>query len=464
VVAWGDSTDGQTNVPAGLSGVTAIGAGGYHSLAVKNSGTVVAWGDDSSGQTDVPARLSGVIAVACGYWHSLALKSDGTVIAWGNNDYGQTDVPAGLSGVIAVAGGDWYSLALKSDGTVIAWGNDWYGQTDVPTGLSGVIAIAAGGYHGLALKNDGTVIAWGHNGYGQTNVPAGLSGVIAVAGGAYHSLALKNDGTVIGWGNNDHGQTDAPAGLSGVTTIAVSYDHSVALKSDGTVVAWGYNAYGQTNVPAGLSVVTAIAAGTYHTLALVAGNDSVPPTLTLPSKQTVAATSAAGATVTYAVTAVDNADPSPQVTCTPASGTVFPLGATTVACTATDAAGNTATGSFPVTVAYSWSGVLQPVNADGTSIFKSGRTVPVKFALTGASEPVTDAVATLSYAKITDGIEGTVVEAETNVAATTGNQFRYTGGQYLFNWSTKGLADGTYALKINLGDGVDRTVHVSLRA
>jgi hypothetical protein len=34
VVAWGDNTDGQTTLPAGLSGVTAIAAGGYHSLAL----------------------------------------------------------------------------------------------------------------------------------------------------------------------------------------------------------------------------------------------------------------------------------------------------------------------------------------------------------------------------------------------------------------------------------------------
>ena len=38
------------------------------------------------------------------------------------------------------------------------------------------------------------------------------------------------------------------------------------------------------------------------------------------------------------------------VTCTPASGSTFPLGATTVSCSATDKAGNTATGTFAVTV------------------------------------------------------------------------------------------------------------------
>src|ERR1035437_220435 len=55
VVAWGYNAYGQTNVPAGLSGVvTAIAAGGYHTVALKTNGTVVAWGDNSYGQTNVP--------------------------------------------------------------------------------------------------------------------------------------------------------------------------------------------------------------------------------------------------------------------------------------------------------------------------------------------------------------------------------------------------------------------------
>ena len=46
--------------------------------------------------------LSGVIAIAAGTYHTVALKSDGTVVAWGLNASGQTSVPAGLSGVSAI--------------------------------------------------------------------------------------------------------------------------------------------------------------------------------------------------------------------------------------------------------------------------------------------------------------------------------------------------------------------------
>ena len=74
---------------------------------------VVAWGDSTSGQTTVPSGLSNVVVVAAaGEDHSLALRADGTVVAWGYNGSGQTTVPLGLSNVVAVAGGAKYSLAL----------------------------------------------------------------------------------------------------------------------------------------------------------------------------------------------------------------------------------------------------------------------------------------------------------------------------------------------------------------
>jgi hypothetical protein len=50
------------------------------------------------------------------------------------------------------------------------------------------------------------------------------------------------------------------------------------------------------------------------------------------------------------VSADDNLDPNPAIGCTPAAGSIFPLGLTTVNCLATDASGNTATGSFTVTL------------------------------------------------------------------------------------------------------------------
>ena len=300
LVAWGNNSSGQTTVPVGLSGVTAIAAGFDHTVALKNDGTVVAWGSNNSGQTTVPVGLSGVTNLAAGYYHTMALKSDGTVVAWGNNGSGQTTVPAGLSGVKAIAGGQHHTVALKSDGTVVAWGRNDFGQTAVPAGLSGVTAIAAGDSHTVALKSDGTVVGWGNNSYGQRTIPVGLSGVTGIAAGLDHTVALKSDGTVVAWGWNAYGQTTVPAGLSGVTAIAAGLYHTVALKSDGTVVAWGRNTSGQTTIPADLSGVTAIAAGEAHTVALKSAALVSPPGIsTNPQALSVNVTSNA----TFAVTA-----------------------------------------------------------------------------------------------------------------------------------------------------------------
>ncbi len=279
VVVWGRNTDasgtvvGQTNVPfAAQSGVTAIAAGEFHTVALKNDGTVLAWGNNTQGECNVPASLSGVTAIAAGHYHTVALKSDGAVVAWGYNNEAQIDVPTGLSGVMAIAAGRFHTVALKNDGSVVAWGNNTYVQTTVPLAAqSGVVAIAAGAYHTVALKNDGTVVAWGGNIYGQTTVPTGMTGVTEIAAGGTHTVALKNDGMVVAWGDNTYGQTNAlVATQSGVTEIAAGGTHTVALKNDGMVVAWGDNTYGQTNVPvATQGGVTMIAAGGYHTVTLV---------------------------------------------------------------------------------------------------------------------------------------------------------------------------------------------------
>jgi hypothetical protein len=117
---------------------------------------VIAWGDDSLNQTDVPGGLANAAAIAAGWNHSLALTSHGTVTAWGWNAYGQTNVPPGLTNVVTVAGGRGHSLALEADGVLAAWGDDAYGQTDIPPGLPNVVGIMGGGYDNLVLLDTGT--------------------------------------------------------------------------------------------------------------------------------------------------------------------------------------------------------------------------------------------------------------------------------------------------------------------
>jgi alpha-tubulin suppressor-like RCC1 family protein len=299
VIAWGcgDGADfGQCTVPSeATSGVTAIAAGDYHSLALKQDGSVVAWGCGGgfdSGQCTVPSEAtSGVTAIAAAYAHSLALKQDGSVVAWGcaAYDVGQCTVPAeAASGVTAVAAGFAHSLALKQDGSVVAWGcgdGADIGPCVVPAAASsGVIAIGAGYDHSLALKQDGSVIAWGCSlDVGQCGIPpAATSGVTAIAAGDFSSLALKQDGSVVAWGCGDGyngGQCDVPPeAASGVTAISGGFYTSLALKQDGGVISWGCGfAVGECTVPPeAASDVTAIASGLYHELAVV-GPSNQPP-------------------------------------------------------------------------------------------------------------------------------------------------------------------------------------------
>ncbi|HEX9223377.1 MAG TPA: HYR domain-containing protein [Candidatus Acidoferrales bacterium] len=86
---------------------------------------------------------------------------------------------------------------------------------------------------------------------------------------------------------------------------------------------------------------------------------TTPPSLSLPTSITAEATGPSGAAVTFAATATDVVDGTDPVTCSRASGSIFPLGTTTVTCSATDSVGNTSTGSFTVTVADTTPPTLQ---------------------------------------------------------------------------------------------------------
>jgi hypothetical protein len=193
--------------------------------------------------------------------------------------------------------------------------------------------------------------------------------------------------------------------------------------------------------------------------------DSTPPVVETPDPIVVSATSAAGTTVTYAASAADVVDGTVALGCSREADSIFEPGTTTVSCSSIDAAGNVGAGSFTVRVLFSWSDVLPPLNADGSSIVQLGRTIPVKFQLTGASAGIADLVAKLYVAKVTDQIVGTELEAPATVAADVGNTFRYDPADrsYVFNLSTKGLSRGTWQLRIDLRDGAPHTVLISLK-
>jgi alpha-tubulin suppressor-like RCC1 family protein len=343
---------------SGLSDVAAIATGSGHDCALLTDGTVECWGDNSSGElgagtmtgpqtcfdgspcsaTPVAVSgLSGVTALAAGGSQTCALLAGGTVECWGDNAYGELGegtstgpqrcveefacstapvaVP-GLSGVTALAAGAEHTCALLSAGTVVCWGDNTFGElgdgsilgpeqcrggdptgeigagycstTPVAvSGLSGVVALAAAGWETCALLSGGTVVCWGYDEYGWLTgatsadlgicgggdqcamtpiaVP-GLSGVTAVAAsGEWQTCALLSGETVECWGDNAYGELGdgtstgntmcegypcsappaAVPGLRDVTAIAVGEGHGCALLSSGAVECWGENEHGE---------------------------------------------------------------------------------------------------------------------------------------------------------------------------------------------------------------------------
>lgn len=248
VIQWGGGIEPPEEVD---SGVSAIAAGAFHNLAVKN-GRVVTWGEETQ---PVPEDAqSGVSAVAAGYGFSMAIKA-GRVIAWGRQaDQMAPFLSMAQDGVTAISVGERtigvssspaiWALALK-DGRVLS-----HGVTETPEWLSetqsGVTAVAAGHNHILVIRNGG-VRAWGlrkaPGGYLTFDVLAvpeeATFGVDAIALGKFHALALK-DGRVVSWPLTEGGLIEPvpAAALDGVTDIAGGFIHSLALK-DGRVLCWG---------------------------------------------------------------------------------------------------------------------------------------------------------------------------------------------------------------------------------
>jgi alpha-tubulin suppressor-like RCC1 family protein len=290
-----------------------VGAGGFHTCAVRVAGELECWGRNDFGQlgngtvscsscaNDLPQPVSGlsdpVRAVFGGVGHTCALLISAAVECWGANQYGQlgdggtagsfVPVPVGgaLTAAAQVTAGAFHVCALAyGSGEIYCWGEDQYGQLgDASTansseprlvsGVSDASAVAAGmgGYSTCAIRAGGTVYCWGQNQYGQlgngTTTQAttptqvqGISGALAITGGERQFCALLGDGTLRCWGNNQWGQlgngtttnSAKPVKVNGITkavAIAAGYHSACALLASGTVDCWGENQYGQLGSP-----------------------------------------------------------------------------------------------------------------------------------------------------------------------------------------------------------------------
>lgn len=103
--------------------------------------------------------------------------------------------------------------------------------------------------------------------------------------------------------------------------------------------------------PVGATTVTCTTETTAQCSFTVTVTDTQPPTIACSPNLTVTATTGqTTTTVNYSSPAASDNCPGVSVVCAPASGSAFPIGVTTVTCTASDASANTAACSFKVAV------------------------------------------------------------------------------------------------------------------
>ena len=359
--AWNDA--GALSLFRMMDDISQTSSGMSHNLALKEDGTVWAWGSNHSGQlgdgTNIQRvspvlvedaagnYLQGFTQVSAGFFHSLGLKDDGTVWAWGHNYHSQLGIDGvefrthaaqvpGLVNITAIETRSNFNLALKNDGTVWAWGRNEKGQLGDGTTtnsftpvqvqaqttsgyLENIVAIAAGHQHGVVLLQDETVMTWGANDFHQLGdgtttdraiadrlkdqTDTVITGIIGIDAGLSHTLALeKINNNILAWGNNDFGQlgdsaatgerpslvkneSDIP--INGIQNISAGYHHGMAWKADNSALIWGRNDRGQlgdgtvVDNPVPQTVVgedqnpvtvLSISAGHSHTTALISDN------------------------------------------------------------------------------------------------------------------------------------------------------------------------------------------------
>ena len=312
----GDGTTTQRLTPVPVAGfpgpAQGIAAGGgddgtathAHTCAITMTGGVMCWGSNSHGQlgnnstvsTPTPVQVSGltsgVSAIAAGGTHTCALTDAGSVWCWGWNAAGQLGnssnidslVPVQVTGITSgatrITAGHSHTCAVAY-GAARCWGVGGNGQlgtgtqssSNVPVQVSGltngIAAIAAGWRSTCAVTSGGAAMCWGSNTNGQLGVGyrsswelspvqvVGLaSGVTSVAGGRYHGCAMLNTGAVNCWGfngdgalgdgtNNERLQPWPSKLTAGAMRLAAGSRHTCAVTASGATRCWGYSAYGQ---------------------------------------------------------------------------------------------------------------------------------------------------------------------------------------------------------------------------
>lgn len=285
--------------------VTDVSAGGAHTCAVRQDGTLWCWGRSLDGQVGVgdlgsafsePQRVGTATdwaAVAAGGAHTCAVRADGTLWCWGDNLEGQLGLgtlgegtdggePARVEGSWrSVVTGDGHTCAIDTDGALHCWGANRWGElgigtmdpTPVPSrvGTEAWTVVAAGADHTCALRHDGTPWCWGRNtdyqlGLGTAGIGDGRPTPFQVAtettwvgitAGAEHTMA-RQPARLWGWGRNRVGElgtgdTSArrlpwPVSSSSYLEVNAGTSHTCAVNTRNVLLCWGRGANGRLGI------------------------------------------------------------------------------------------------------------------------------------------------------------------------------------------------------------------------
>ena len=310
----GDGTQENRSVPVrvnGLEDVKMVSSGHKFTCAVKNDGTAWCWGHNLHGQLGIdtmteepdnitPIQVQGldeVDVISAGGNHTCAVKNDGTLWCWGFNDRGQLGIGTygddaeallpqhvpDLNSVLSISAGKRHTCAVDGDGDLYCWGANWSGQLGTGAAWDAVVAspahvpqagstlsVSSATGHTCSINIAGSFLCWGVNDYGtlgngstlEPNVPEPVMDPpgrgILISAGPYHTCAIDNDESPWCWGNNMWGQlgqgSDGPeisreplqvTILDPVKLFAVGGYFTCAVDESDFPWCWGENNHGQ---------------------------------------------------------------------------------------------------------------------------------------------------------------------------------------------------------------------------
>jgi hypothetical protein len=221
-------------------------------------------------------------------------------------------------------------------------------------------------------------------------------------------------------------------------------------------------------VPGGYPIMAGGAVDPNYTITYVARTLTIVPanqTITWNNPGDIIYGTALSSSQLNAAVSVVGPAPAGTLTYNPAAGTILGPGSGQILSVTAAATNdyNSATVTVSINVVYNFSGFLPPLNK--TTSFGLGRTIPIKFQLSDVNGNLITTLAAVS------SLQGQALDANGNpvgypfTLSSSGNsELRNDGTQYIFNWQTKGLAAGSYAILLTLDDGTVKRKMLQLTA